>query len=152
MIIEKLDCKLTFHWSSHTLLVNVKVYRSSHCGAVETNPTSNHEIAGTIPGLAQWVKDLALLWVVVWVADVALLWLWLWLVAVAPVRPLAWKSPYAPGMALKSKTKKQTNKTNKKVINHMKKNLAITSKSAYAFTLDLAIPLLVCHPIDTWQK
>ena len=26
-----------------------------------TNPTRNHEVVGSIPGLAHWVKDLALL-------------------------------------------------------------------------------------------
>ena len=46
------------------------LYRNSHRGAVETKPTRNHEVAGLIPGLAEWVKDLA----VVWVADVA--WIW----------------------------------------------------------------------------
>ena len=33
---------------------------SSHCGEAETNLTSNHEVAGLISGLTQWVKDLAL--------------------------------------------------------------------------------------------
>ena len=36
--------KISFEWSSH-------------CGAVETNLTSNHEVTSSIPGLAQWVKD-----------------------------------------------------------------------------------------------
>ena len=38
-----------------------KHMRSSHCGAVETILTRNHEVAGSISVLAQWVKDLALL-------------------------------------------------------------------------------------------
>ena len=35
--------------------------QSSHHSALELNLTRNHEVGGSIPGLAQWVKDLALL-------------------------------------------------------------------------------------------
>ena len=32
-------------------------WRSSRCGAVEMNPTSDHEVVGSIPGLVKWVKN-----------------------------------------------------------------------------------------------
>ena len=66
-------------------------FPSWHSG---NNPTRNHEVAGLIPGLTQWVKDLALLW------------FWHRPAAVAPIRPLAWEPPYAMGAALKSKKRK----------------------------------------------
>ena len=36
-------------------------HRSSCLGTVEMNPSSNHVVVGSFPGLVQWVKDLVLL-------------------------------------------------------------------------------------------
>ena len=80
-----------------------------------TNPTRDHEVAGSIPGLAQLVKDLVLPCCGVGrrrgLAP-ALLWLWRRPAATAPIRPLAWESLYAAGEALekaKSQKKKKKN-------------------------------------------
>ena len=50
---------------------------------------------GSIPGLAQWVKDQALLW------------LWRRPVATAPIRSLTWEPPYAAGVALEMAKRQQ---------------------------------------------
>ena len=93
----------------------IKVLRQFPSWRSGNNPTRNYEVAGSIPGLAQWVKGSGVA-VNCGVgyrrgSDPTLLWLWRRLVATAPLLPLAWEPPHAVGAALdkakQNKTKKE---------------------------------------------
>ena len=77
-------------------------FQSSHCGSGETNLISINEDAGSIPGLAQWVKGSMSCGVghrCGW--NPTLLWLCCRPAATALIQPLAWETPYAAGVDLK---------------------------------------------------
>ena len=81
---------------------------------MEENPTRNHEVAGSIPGLAQSVGEgsgITLSCGVGHRSSSDLAWLSLWLccrqAAVAPIQPLAWALPCAAGVALKKRKKER---------------------------------------------
>ena len=69
----------------------VLLFRSSSRGSAETKLTGIREDEVLIPGLAQWVKDPALLW------------LWRRPTFAAPIQLLVWELPYAAGAAIKRK-------------------------------------------------
>ena len=89
--------------------LNLNCLGSSRRGTAEMNPSRNYEVVGLIPGLAQWAKDLVLLWP------------WCRLAAVAPIGPLAWEPPYAVGVGpKKTKDKKKKKKKEKRNSNSNK--------------------------------
>lgn len=77
------------------LYLNIFI-RGAPAGHSGTNPSSIHEDACSIPGLAQLATDLIFLW------------LWHRPVATSLTRLLAWNPPFGEGVALKAPSPKKS--------------------------------------------
>ena len=90
-------------WNTAMTVIKKGTKQSSHRGTAKTNPIRNYEVAGLIPGLAQWVKDPTLLW------------LWRTPAATAPIRPPSLGTSIFHGCSpRKDKIKNQNKKLKKK--------------------------------------
>ena len=78
------------------------------------NPTRNHEVWGSIPGLPQWVKGSGIAVTCGvgrrWSLDPMLLWLWYRPAATALIRSLVWEHPYVMDAALEKRQKDKRGK------------------------------------------
>ena len=78
------------------------------------NPTRNHEVVGSIPGLSVGLGSGIAVSCGVGHRhglDPALLWVWRRPVATAPIQPLTWEPPYAAGAAQEIATTTTTTTT-----------------------------------------
>ena len=103
--------QLIYKYSQRVILkIFLKMcFWSSRHGSAETNPTRNHEVEGSLPSLAHWLKDPALLSAVVQVTDMA--WILFCCGYTCVVQDgscsadltSSWEPPYSMGVALKKK-------------------------------------------------
>ena len=103
------------------------------------NPTRNHEVAGSIPGLTQWLNA--------WHCCE----LWCRLAATAPIRPLAWEPPYDTGVGCRKDKKNPLPKwiqmnllKNRSRLTYFKNKLLVTKEDRFGGRDGLGLEIGQC--------